>query len=62
MFANESGPLWPASTTPRPPDEEERCVLRLPRWFALPPDVEPSDVRVERRDGELVLLVRRRAR
>jgi len=56
MHAIDLGPLWPTAAKPV---ETERCVLRLPPWIALPADVDPADVRVERRGRELVLVVRR---
>jgi hypothetical protein len=60
MFAPDNGPLWPQASTVD--DQQPRCVLRLPPWFALPDGVDPADVRVERRGAELVLVIGRRSR
>jgi hypothetical protein len=57
MFASEDrGPLWPATEAHELP-APTHCVLRLPKWFCLPEGVQPADVRVELRNGELILVV-----
>jgi hypothetical protein len=59
MYATtDRGPLWPTTEAHEAPAATQ-CVLRLPRWFRLPEGVKPSDVRVELRNGELILVVDR---